>query len=224
MMEYTEKYYGKKLYYIPETYDLSIIKEQKGYDTLFQNATDKTFFDVGGNKGYTCAYALSKGVKKIISFEPEPLNIEYHKKNTIDGDVTLYEGMASTTDGESTLYVNWGKNHGLHSPVKRRGRKEIKVKTFDFWRIIKETQPELLKIDIEGGEYSLGLETQMLPDSIERIAIEIDWKGWGNMKDKKGGRPYALYKSIKEQFPVVLHDTTRDWTQFNWSMVYIGGR
>ena len=44
MMEYTEKYYGKKLYYIPETYDLSIIKEQKGYDTLFQNATDKTFF------------------------------------------------------------------------------------------------------------------------------------------------------------------------------------
>ena len=33
-----------------------------------------------------------------------------------------------------------------------------------------------------------------------------------------------LYKSIKEQFPVVLHDTTRDWTQFNWSMVYIGGR
>jgi len=63
-MEYTEKYYGKKLYYIPETYDLNIIKEQKGYDTLFQNATDKTFFDVGGNKGYTCAYALSKGVKK----------------------------------------------------------------------------------------------------------------------------------------------------------------
>ena len=93
-MEFTEKYYGKKLYYIPDTYDLSIIKEQRGYDPLFRDAEGKVFFELGGNKGYTSAYALTKGVKKIVSFEPEPLNIQYSKKNTEDGeDVTLYEGL-----------------------------------------------------------------------------------------------------------------------------------
>ena len=224
-MEFTEKYYGKKLYYIPDTYDLSIIKEQRGYDPLFRDAEGKVFFELGGNKGYTSAYALTKGVKKIVSFEPEPLNIQYYKKNTEDGeDVTLYEGLGSLEDGTSTLYVNTGINHGLHSSVKRRGRKEVTVKSFNFWKILEETQPDLLKIDIEGGEYYLELETRKIPESVKRIAIEIDWKGWGDLKNPTKGKPYALYKSITEQFPIALHDTSKGWTQFNWSMVYIGER
>ena len=36
-MEYTEKYYGQKMYYIPNTFDLKIISEQAGYKKLFEN-------------------------------------------------------------------------------------------------------------------------------------------------------------------------------------------
>ena len=223
-MEYTEKYYGLKLYFIPDTYDLAIIKEQHGYDPLFNDADAKVFFELGGNKGYTSAYAISKGIEKVISFEPEPTNVEYFKANTSGADVTLYEGIAATEDGTATLYVNTGVNHGLHSSVPRRGRKEITVNKFNMWPILEEAQPDLLKIDIEGGEYFLDLENRKIPESVKRIAIEIDWKGWGDLKDPYAGKPYALYKAIKDQFPTVLKDTSKNWTQFNWSMVYIGER
>ena len=223
-MEYTEKYYGQKIYYIPNTFDLKIISEQAGYKKLFENSP-KCFFELGGNKGYTSLLASTYGVNKIISFEPDPTNIKYYKQNTKNlSNVTLYEGMASTADGENSFYINQGKKHGLHSRVKRRGRKEITVKSYDFWKIIEKEQPDILKIDIEGGEYFLNLENKKLPASVKRIAIEIDWKGWGDLKNPKEGKPYRLYNSIKEQFPKVLKDDSKNWTQFNWSMVYIGER
>lgn len=224
-MEYTEKYYGRKLYYVPGTYDITIMKEQKGYDALFDGIDAKTFFELGGNKGYTSAYALTKGIEKIISFEPEPINAEYFKANTADcPDVTLYEAIADTKDGFANFYVNTGINKGLHSRVKRNGREVIQVQSINFWPILESSGADLLKIDIEGGEYFLDLENRKIPDSVKRIAIEIDWKGWGKLEDPYGGKPYALYKAIKDQFPKVLKDTSKNWTQFNWSMVYIGER
>ena len=223
-MEYTEKYYGKKIYYIPDTYDLAIIKEQKGYDALFNGIKAKTFFELGGNKGYTSVYALTKGITKIISFEAEPTNAEYFRANTAGADVTLYEAIADVKDGVADFYVNTGINQGLHSRVKRNGRKVIQVPTINFWPILENSGAELLKIDIEGGEYFLDLETRKIPESVKRIAIEIDWKGWGDLKDPYAGKPYALYKAIRDQFPTALKDTSKNWTQFNWSMVYIGER
>jgi len=225
-MIFTEKYYGIKLHYIPDTYDLAIIREQKGYADLFNNMEGKTLFELGGNKGYTSAYALTRGIKKIVSFEPEPQNIEYYKANAVatGADVTLYEGMADTKNGTAPFYLNMGINKGLHSRVKRRGREEITVNTYDWWSILEESRAELLKIDIEGGEYFLDLETRKIPDFVQRIAIEIDWSQWGDAKYPYDGKPYAIYKTIKEQFPNILKDTSRNWTQHNWSIMFIGER
>lgn len=223
-MEYTEKYYGRRIFYIPGTYDLDIIKEQRGYDKLFDGIEADTFFELGGNKGYTSVYAMTKGIKRIFSFEPEPVNARYFRANTNDCDVTLYEAMADVADGFADFYVNSGINKGLHSRVKRKGREIIQVPTVNFWPILENSGAQLLKIDIEGGEYFLDLENRKIPDCVKRIAIEIDWKGWGKLEDPKAGRPYALYKAIRDQFPKVLKDTSKDWTQFNWSIVYIGER
>lgn len=205
----------------PDTLDQYVINEQSGYSQLFDGCTDKDILlDIGGNIGATSAYAISRGVGKVIGVEPEPENTELYKLNCPEG--ILYKGMATNAVGTDKLYVNTGKNKGLHSPRKVRGRPSIDVATFDWRQIADEHQPTLLKIDIEGGEYYLDFNS--IPDSVTRIAMEIDIKTWMKLETPFAGPSNKLYNKIKSLFPNTMVDTSKNWTKFAWNMIYIGGR
>ena len=55
-------------------------------------------------------------------------------------------------------------------PVK--GRQKLTVDAANFWKKVKEHKPQVLKVDVEGGEYDFMFQEDM-PDYVEQIAIEL---------------------------------------------------
>jgi FkbM family methyltransferase len=125
----------------------------------------KLFFDVGANKGDAVWAALNlKGFNKVVALEPAPkvfAQLVYNYMN--DPRVIPYRLAASSTtgdtvefyecveDGLSTLNKEW-----LTSETSRYNGKEyatIQATTVKLDDLITEFGlPELIKIDVEGGE------------------------------------------------------------------------
>lgn len=195
------------------TLDEYVIKEQSSYKELLNIVGNRTVMDIGANIGAFAYSALQHGCKKVISIEPDPDNIKMYKKQHLDS--ILIEGAASDKNGYAKLYINSHKNKGLHSLQPVNGRESVKVKTYSFIDLLEKYRPSILKIDIEGGEYGLPLDN--IPSFVKAIAIEIHLQ-YGNNRDMA----VPLIKSLKEQFPRVLHDT--HITEKNWTTLFIGRR
>ena len=122
-------------------------------------------FDIGDNRGDAVVAGLAKGYK-VIAVEAAPKIYSELVKNFIynpdvkpikfavsDKDYEVIEFYEADEDGLSTLNKEW-----LTSPNSRffgKPYREIRCKTITIDKLI-ETYgiPELIKIDVEGGEYS----------------------------------------------------------------------
>lgn len=162
----------------PNTWDHGVVAEQHGYDLLDIQDGDRVL-DVGGNIGAFASYAISKSAALVMSYEPDMDNFDLLVLNTsmaIQGPKWMrnfYERCAIVgQDGleEIELFMNEkGTNKALHSTVPIRGRPSVKVKARHFSDIPSIRRFNKIKIDIEGGEYDLG----MLPFAYaEKVAIE----------------------------------------------------
>lgn len=169
---------------------------------------------LGGNIGAFAHYALSKGAKKIVSFEPDPNNITVFKKQDLAG-VKLIKGAISQNKGEAKLYINAGKNKGMHSLQPIQGREYVVVKTYPFHDALQRYKPDLVKIDIEGGEF--GIDLTNIPEFVKGIAIEIHL----NHSDNRQKAP-ALLRILEKQFPNILKSPSI--TEKNWTTYFIGTR
>lgn len=229
--------FGRIVKYDPDTCDELVIHEQhRSYKYLFSTGIkDPVVLDIGGNRGYFASYAYSQGAKKVYSVEPEPVNCSIYKMNA--PEATLYEGGVGTEDGFFNLYINEQRNKGLHSTVQKpiKGRSVIEVKKFNFWNIIRDVKPDLIKIDCEGAEYFLGMLENDFPDHVKAIAVELDVNRWvkkklleemkaGNYENAKDNVLYTHYHRLREQFPKVLKDTSADLRKFAWNILYCGAR
>jgi FkbM family methyltransferase len=201
------------LYYRPDTYDLSVIKEQSSYARLFEMVKGKVVLDIGGNIGSFAYNALQHGAKEVVSFEPDPDNIEVYHKQHLKG-AYLHKFAVASKDGKATFYVNnEGTNKGLHSLVKIRGREEIEVKTIAFSKVLEKIKPEIIKIDIEGGEYDL--DFTLIPDTVKGIAIELHLQHGLRTKGEH------LLKWLKKNFTML---NNAHITDLNWTTTFIGKR
>lgn len=196
------------------TLDEYVIKEQSCYNKMLEHGFGKTVMDIGGNIGAFAFHALEYGAEKVVSFEPEPDNIRIFKKQELP-NVKLIEKAISSEDGIALLYMNKGKNKGMHSLQDISGRDCIQVKTWSFEKALRKFEPELLKIDIEGAEF--GIPLNRIPSFVEGIAIEIHL-------NHKGNREAAaqLIHDLRKQFPHVLRQP--NITDKNWTTLFIGFR
>ena len=153
------------------TLDEYVIREQSSYTKLFERCKGKTVVDIGGNIGAFAFNCELFGAKEVHSFEPEPENIKLFKSQKLKL-TKLHEFAVAEEDGVAFFYVNGGKNKGLHSLDKTRGREHIEVKTIAFEKVLKKLNPDVLKIDIEGGEYGLDFDL-ILKSNVKVIAVEI---------------------------------------------------
>jgi|TARA_R110000824_G_scaffold135413_1_gene298707 FkbM family methyltransferase len=195
------------------TTDKDILKEIKPtYGWLLEdlNPSEERVLDVGGNIGAYCKYAWNQGARKIWSFEPEPSNFELLTENTRDTDIQNFNEALVSNPSEQTIdfFVPKNrKNMGGCSLEIKGGRDTIQVKTRKFSDVLEEVKPTIIKMDCEGAEYDLLLNTP-LPESVKRICIELHL-GKKEWRYVRGPQVINLFKDWEEVRKPVITD--KNW-------------
>jgi len=135
---------------------------------------DKVVMDIGGCFGGFCHRAKQWGAKKIISYEAFKDNYETLKFNCdkMDNVICINRAMISGHEGTCDFYPARGKSLGVGSRLERRGRVKTKVLATNFSVEMNQHRPEILKVDIEGGEYDLFFNTK-IPHYVKQVVMEI---------------------------------------------------
>lgn len=160
------------------SYDQRIWIESRQYLAMAPDPSD-VLLDVGANVGAVTRRFLLAGVKYAIAFEPERQNRALLRLNTQEFGaraVVRSEAIAAEA-GQRLLWMHKGRNRGLHSLVKRPGRRPTVVSSVSLGSVFHEYSPTLLKIDIEGGEYELLPAFEEIPDQVRAIALEVHLNG-----------------------------------------------
>jgi FkbM family methyltransferase len=118
--------------------------------------------DLGLNIGAFTLYAIKSGASVIYSYEPCPENFALAKHNIgMNFPICLYEenlfnkAVIGNNDKTRPFSINVKRNKGGHSLVEKRGRDTINVECENFNYILRDIKPDVIKMDIEGGEYEL---------------------------------------------------------------------
>jgi len=153
-----------------------IIKEQREWSSLRGVGAilkNTLALDLGGHIGCFPWWAFAHlGLRKVVSVEPDPANIEVYRANWSGADRTeLIEAAVAEKGGEEiSLYL--GRTYSASNSVYPfRGRQEIRVKTVAFQQLLKKYKPTLIKCDIEGAEY--GLDWRALPSHVRAVCMEL---------------------------------------------------
>lgn len=212
-----------KLHMRDGTMDMSIAKEVRGYMDIFKNYKGGTIMDCGANIGaFSLLCASRYPESKIIAYEPEKDNFELMVKNlklNNANNVVPIEAGVGPENGHVKLYINTGKNKGLHSTRQIRGRTETQlINIASFSEALAFHQPEILKIDIEDAEFEIEEEICHLPSCVKALAIEIHLRP---QRFRDVNAPYML-KALHRQFPNIIKGHKLAMTA--WTMVFQGLR
>jgi FkbM family methyltransferase len=124
---------------------------------------DSVVLDIGGYIGPIAFYAARK-CRKVTSFEPDPVAFSRFARNLAANpditNLTIEESAISTADGEIDLFpMEKGFGFGISASSLLQGdAAPVKVRTRDVLspdiaQLVRNA--DLVKIDIEGGEYEL---------------------------------------------------------------------
>ena len=138
----------------------------KIYKNLINNHTN--YYDVGAWIGPTFFIAAGFSPKNIYCFEPDQKaffelkkNILLNKKKLKKINIKIYNKAAYIANCSKKLYIPYlGKGQSISSLIRIEGKKFItqNTKCIDFLIFLNSqnlNSKDLIKIDIEGGEYDL---------------------------------------------------------------------
>ena len=121
---------------------------------------DDVFFDIGSNVGYHSLLALAAGVRRVIAFDPDPLNCSVFKlnlmlNNWVNGECSIQQCALSDQEGENQFYRSTLKNVGLSGLTPRDVVDSFAVKTKTIDAMIERGEiplPTVMKLDVEDWE------------------------------------------------------------------------
>lgn len=154
------------------TMDDYVVNELRTYRHLPIVAGDRVL-DVGANIGVFTKHAVQMGAKAVLAIEPDPDNFGLLDANAGHAARLLQAAVVRGDKTDVILYLNKGKNKGLHSTVPTRGRDEITVRAVKWEFILRTFQPNKIKIDCEGAEYEW-LAPKELPACVEGVILEYN--------------------------------------------------
>lgn len=116
----------------------------------------RSIVDLGGNVGLFGLFAAGRWPQaQIVAFEPDPDNSAVHERtiaaNGLGGRWQLVQAAASNRDGRVSFVA--GLAAGSHIADATDGEQTIEVPVIDVLPRI--AQADLLKMDIEGGEWAI---------------------------------------------------------------------
>jgi FkbM family methyltransferase len=125
--------------------------------------------DVGGNVGYSCLYwAKHFPDARIETFEPHPVHCrmltEQLKENRLLDRVRLHPAAATSKNGQAHLRDSAETSTVLKAPQDGA----LPIETVDFFETVGSDPIDIIKLDIEGGEYEL-----LADERFERLAPRI---------------------------------------------------
>lgn len=144
--------------------------------------------DLGAHKGYYGAYALAKGARAVVSFEPESVNVELLERAAItyrrDGvDWEVRASAVGAEQGEAELHVmsaSWG--HSLHPPDEfaeyevgvRRVPVEAMRTVLEDARTLVAGGRLVVKVNVEGEECGVVLGTPATAwEGVSELYVEM---------------------------------------------------
>ena len=138
--------------------------------------------DVGANLGTFTRFALNRGARRVIAFEPEPVNIACFKSTFKDemesGRVTLVESAVWDHSGTLDFSEPIQGNSGGGSPVIGNGTPWITVQATTIDETVaklKLDHVDFIKMDIEGSERNaLRGGRQSLARFVPRMALSVE--------------------------------------------------
>jgi FkbM family methyltransferase len=117
------------------------------------------FIDGGANIGYFTLLAAKcvGSTGRVDAFEPQPENrarlMENLRRNAMKTRVNIHAQALSDRQGVATIYRPTNeKNHGIASFYPRVESKADEVATARMDEILANTNPRLIKLDVEGAE------------------------------------------------------------------------
>lgn len=162
--------------YVRDRGDVGIIREQMtDYRAAesFHYDSNSLLLDLGGHLGDSAWYFrkyLNK-VGRVLSVEADPRNASLYRLNwNSDNSVELIEA-AVCSGNQKWVNLYLGKTYsGDNSLEGYRGRASIPVRTIPFRNLL-DRQPNIIKCDIEGGEFLLNWSD--IPSSVTEIFMEM---------------------------------------------------
>ncbi len=158
-----------------------------------------TVLDIGGHIGYfTRIFAGLTGTGKVFAFEPDPYNFALLKKNTAHlQNVTLINSAVSDKKGIVDFY-QIEDSTGCHTTIPTNApAKRFSVEAITIDDFIADILPDVIKMDIEGGEPRalLGMEKLLASGRSLRIVMELNPEALG----RSGTTASAMIASMKEK-------------------------
>jgi FkbM family methyltransferase len=165
-------------------------------DFIDQIPDNQTYFDIGASNGIFALYAATKNIK-VVCFEPEVANFSLLNHNTFLNskntrfDVLNFNIGLSDENGLGSIYVEKYEPGGhlkiLDSNIKRGDKAfspdfkqaVLKYKLDDFLKLTKISNPNYIKIDVDGVEQQVlnGMKITLKDEGLRKIFIELEEEG-----------------------------------------------
>jgi FkbM family methyltransferase len=145
--------------------------------------------DLGANVGYSCIYWCKKYPEcRVTAFEPHPLHVEIIKDNlklnSMQDRVNLVAAAAGSRERRSYL------TDGRTSSAVTDQASAFEICVLDIFQELELAgQIDILKVDIEGGEYELLSDPRFRNLDVRALVIE-----WHHMPKFPDGKAWCLQK------------------------------
>jgi FkbM family methyltransferase len=147
-------------------------------------ATTRRIVDVGANCGHSLLFwARHYPQAHIVAFEPHPVHLDVMAHNVamnaLGGRLTLHRAAAGVRAGEVQFLDAENCSAIADAPAERT----LRVPLVDFFEAVGSEPIDLLKIDIEGGEYPLLSDPRF--GSLKVKTLVMEWHRTGERPDGK---------------------------------------
>lgn len=187
-------------------YEIFVHEYYNDHD-LFNRDRVKLVVDLGANVGFSVLYFLHRYPScRVIAFEPHPRHAAQATRNLIlDGSRSRVE-LHMNAAGAKTRSMNLSDQMSSSSLIDNGAADTISVEVLDIFPILQDKLIDILKIDIEGGEYEI-LDDPRFED-LDIGAIVMEWHLRGDAQEEKfwcQDRLRNLGFSIDEIFTETSH-------------------
>lgn len=173
--------------------------------------------DIGANIGlFTVNCALATGATgKVFSFEPEPINFSFLKKNIAlnkVNNVVPFQMAVSSSDGECVFYVN-PKNKGDHRMFGDKAHTStitVPMTSIDSALKDLDVKVNIIKMDIQGAEMQalIGMKETLSAADSPCLLIEF-WPYGLKISGSDPSRLLALLESYGFKFYMIDESTNK---------------
>jgi FkbM family methyltransferase len=176
----------------------------------------KTVLDLGSNIGFISKRFMEFGCKKVVAYEADPITFEVCKKNLeyfskkYNTEFEIYNYAVSDTKKQMPFYIS-KKNHIANSLIKGANRSEILVNTISFKDVIEKSKPDIIKCNIEAGEYffnwnDINDECQILAIELHKDLIKDNPKEYDRLRNWIFKNFYCYFYKKVNLFQRHIHD------------------